>query len=349
MHTYTLAMANRQGNGRRARNVAMPDENRPSWRPQDDYGPRVQHTMGEDEDRDRERRYRDRERYESDRERYGQHWDELPRRDFTEEPESHYRDDPEAHYRAAESEARQRSMESYGQGQSGYGAGRYGSDRALRSQSRGNQYYPGRSEERSRDRGADDRYTMGRGGQSWSPHDRTDWSPSQQHFDEEDRGSHYLGQSGQEMGEPRERWGRHGSAQPPGPQFREQTRYGTRGYQGYREPGMHRGKGPQGYMRSDERIREAICEVLTDDAHVDATDIEVSVRDGEVTLSGTVEDRYQKRAAEDAIENVSGIRDVHNQIRIGGARSRDSGQESSAHRPREYDDASNGQDRRHRA
>lgn len=349
----------------------MPDENRPTWRPQDERGQRARRSMSEDDDRDRERRYRDRERYETDRERYAQHWDEMQRRDFSgDEPEYHYRDDPEAHYRAAERESGARGVESYGQGQSGYSAGRYASDRALRSQSRGNQYYPGGSEERSRDRGADDRFTMGRGGESWSPHDRE--SPGQQYDEdryESDRGSHYLGQGGQEMGpetsasrgrepwrpqqtmwrpEPQEPWGRHGSAQPPGPHYDEQTRYGTRGYQGYRQ-GEHRGKGPQGYKRSDERIREAICEALTDDAHVDATDIEVTVRDGEVTLSGTVDDRYQKRAAEDAIEHVSGVRDVHNQIRIGGARSRDSGQESAAHRTREYDDASNGQDRRHRA
>lgn len=303
--------------------------------------------MSENDDRDRERRYRDRERYETDRERYG-HWDERRTRDFTDEPEYHYRDDPEAHYRGAEREPRQRHLESYGQGQSGYGAGRYASDRSLRSQARSNQYYPGPSEERARDRGADDRFTMGRGGESWSPDDRTSWSPGERYDNpyEEDRGSHYLGQAGQEMGEPApEPWGRHGSAQPPGPHYDEQTRHGARGYQGYRQPGLHRGKGPQGYMRSDERIREAVCEALTDDEHVDASHIDVTVRDGEVTLTGTVDDRYQKRAAEDAIEHISGVRDVQNQLRAGGDRSR----ESASHRSREYDDASNGQDRRHRA
>ena len=306
--------------------------------------------MSEDDNRERMFRDRDREReddrFARDRDRYGQHWDERRERsvDMSGDPESRYRDDPEGHYR---------SVERYGQGQSGYGAGRYQSDRAYRSQARGNQYYPGGYEERSRDRGADDRYTMGRGGQSWSPHDRED------ERDSDDRGGHYLGQSGQVMGDyrepgrepswqPREPWGRHGSALPPGSQFDEQVRYGSQGYQGYRQPGLHRGKGPQGYKRSDERVREAVCEALTENHEVDATNIDVNVREGEVTLSGTVEDRWQKRAAEDAVGDLPGVRDLHNQIRIAD-RSSDSVKESSTQRSREYDERSNGQDRRHRA
>ncbi|HEX2494143.1 MAG TPA: BON domain-containing protein, partial [Steroidobacter sp.] len=50
--------------------------------------------------------------------------------------------------------------------------------------------------------------------------------------------------------------------------------------------GQHRGKGPRGYRRSDERIREDVCDVLTDDPRVDASSIEVTVKDCEVTLSG---------------------------------------------------------------
>jgi BON domain-containing protein len=86
----------------------------------------------------------------------------------------------------------------------------------------------------------------------------------------------------------------------------------------------YRGKGPAGYTRSDERIRELVCEALTDDPDVDATHIEVTVKDGEVTLAGTVEDRRQKRMAEDCVEQVSGVKDVHNQIRIGAAKNRPS-------------------------
>lgn len=76
------------------------------------------------------------------------------------------------------------------------------------------------------------------------------------------------------------------------------------------------GKGPKGYKRSDERIREEVSEALYRDYHVDASEIEVDVKDGIVTLSGTVDSRQSKRAAEECIENLTGVSDVHNRIRI---------------------------------
>jgi osmotically-inducible protein OsmY len=85
--------------------------------------------------------------------------------------------------------------------------------------------------------------------------------------------------------------------------------------------GPHHGKGPVGFQRSDERIKETACEALTDHGDIDASHIEVSVKAGEVTLSGTVEDRRTKRLAEDCVEAVPGVKDVHNQLRIGEHRS----------------------------
>lgn len=81
--------------------------------------------------------------------------------------------------------------------------------------------------------------------------------------------------------------------------------------------GSFTGRGPRGYQRSDDRIREDVCDRLAEDPWIDAGDIEVSVRSGEVTLSGSVRDRSDKHRAEDMIENVSGVRDVHNQLRVG--------------------------------
>ncbi|MGQ3299324.1 BON domain-containing protein [Reyranella sp.] len=78
----------------------------------------------------------------------------------------------------------------------------------------------------------------------------------------------------------------------------------------------HRGKGPKGYTRSDDRIREDVCDCLTDDPMLDAGEIEVEVKDGEVTLSGTVSDRLAKRHAEDMIDRVTGVRDVQNKIKV---------------------------------
>jgi osmotically-inducible protein OsmY len=76
------------------------------------------------------------------------------------------------------------------------------------------------------------------------------------------------------------------------------------------------GIGPKGYKRSDDRIREDISERLEDHPNIDASNIEVSVDQGVVTLSGTVDDRRGKRLAEDVTEDIRGVKDVHNQIRV---------------------------------
>jgi osmotically-inducible protein OsmY len=76
------------------------------------------------------------------------------------------------------------------------------------------------------------------------------------------------------------------------------------------------GRGPKGYQRSDDRVREEICDCMTDDPMLDASEITVDVKQGEVFLSGTVTSRSQKRRAEDVVERISGVRDVTNQLRI---------------------------------
>ncbi len=78
----------------------------------------------------------------------------------------------------------------------------------------------------------------------------------------------------------------------------------------------HRGRGPRGYSRSDERIAEDLNERLTDDHHIDASELQVSVSGGVVTLSGTVEQRWMKHRAEDLAESCSGVNDVRNEIRV---------------------------------
>lgn len=78
----------------------------------------------------------------------------------------------------------------------------------------------------------------------------------------------------------------------------------------------HRGRGPRNYSRSDERIREDVSDRLSDDRHIDASDIEVSVTGGEVTLDGTVDSRFAKRHAEDLAESCSGVKHVQNNLRV---------------------------------
>ena len=84
----------------------------------------------------------------------------------------------------------------------------------------------------------------------------------------------------------------------------------------HRQEMNYSGRGPKGYRRSDERIREEICDRLTDDWRVDATEVEVTVNNGQVTLAGSVHSREEKRKAEDLVEAIAGVQDVHNTLRI---------------------------------
>jgi osmotically-inducible protein OsmY len=91
----------------------------------------------------------------------------------------------------------------------------------------------------------------------------------------------------------------------------------------------HRGRGPRGYTRSDDRIKEDVNDRLTDHPMIDASDIEVVVNDCEVTLTGTVDSRMTKRRAEDVAEDVLGVRHVQNNLRVRAA-GRDLGELTSA-------------------
>jgi hypothetical protein len=101
------------------------------------------------------------------------------------------------------------------------------------------------------------------------------------------------------------------------------------------EPHMHRGAervdlgepiagpatrnvppGPKGWQRRDDRIHEDVCARLTEDGYVDASDLEVIVHHGEVTLSGTVTNRAQRERAIRIAESVRGVIDVLARIRV---------------------------------
>jgi osmotically-inducible protein OsmY len=75
------------------------------------------------------------------------------------------------------------------------------------------------------------------------------------------------------------------------------------------------GRGPKGYTRSDDRIREDICDRLSD-GRFDCSDVDVSVSNGEVTLSGSVSDRQTKYHLEELSDRIGGVKDVHNQLSI---------------------------------
>lgn len=86
--------------------------------------------------------------------------------------------------------------------------------------------------------------------------------------------------------------------------------------EGWRVPGPHAGRGPRGYQRPDERIHDEMNERLTAHGLIDATDVECRVQNGEVMLTGFVDTREAKRAAEDLAQGIYGVREVHNQLRI---------------------------------
>lgn len=92
--------------------------------------------------------------------------------------------------------------------------------------------------------------------------------------------------------------------------------------------GPHSGKGPKGYQRSDERLKEEISDRLTDDGEIDASEIEVDVEKGVVTLRGTIDSRDLKWRIESLCDGVSGVQDVQNQLRVQRSSDRKGGNES---------------------
>jgi hypothetical protein len=118
----------------------------------------------------------------------------------------------------------------------------------------------------------------------------------------------------------------------PGGGFDQRTRprnYGSLGEdtfsseRGWGSPGRGWGgserrarPGPKGYTRSDDRLREDICERLMLANSVDSTEVTVTVKDGQVTLEGTVPNRRMKHTIEDLVDAAPGVQDIDNRIRV---------------------------------
>ncbi|MES2644186.1 MAG: BON domain-containing protein [Myxococcota bacterium] len=73
---------------------------------------------------------------------------------------------------------------------------------------------------------------------------------------------------------------------------------------------------PRGYRRPDERIRDDIYDRLCGQTGADASDVVVSVHDGEVTLSGTVPDGEDERRITRVAERAVGVKGIVNQLRV---------------------------------
>jgi len=113
-------------------------------------------------------------------------------------------------------------------------------------------------------------------------------------------------------------YGDGGASSTGGYDERHRTRYpGSLGEDTFssRESPRYR-TGPKGYTRSDERIREDISERLMLADGIDSSEVSVSVKEGRVSLEGTVPTRSMKHQIEDLADYTAGVTDVDNRIRV---------------------------------
>src|SRR6185295_6464250 len=81
-------------------------------------------------------------------------------------------------------------------------------------------------------------------------------------------------------------------------------------------------RGPRGYQRSDERLREEVYDRLIQQTEIDVGDIEVAVAEGVITLSGAVGSPWEQHRVEDLVDSIWGAKDIKNELRVradGGA------------------------------
>jgi len=75
-------------------------------------------------------------------------------------------------------------------------------------------------------------------------------------------------------------------------------------------------RAPSDAKTSDDEIASRAINVMSWDSVVPSEDIQVTVRDGLVTLTGKVHWYYQKSSAERDVRNLSGVRSVVNNIEV---------------------------------
>ena len=180
----------------------------------------------------------------------------------------------------------------------------------------GSQHEPSRYGESERHRQPSERYG------------EDQWSRAWERGSGQDRGEHGAQYGGAQYG-----GGRYGGERFGGEQYGGE-RYGAeqygRGEYGSGQYGAHSAqgtgrysasqsaarRGPKGYKRSDSRIEEDINDRLFQTEHVDSREVHVQVKEGKVTLSGTVRERWMKHEIEDIAAQCPGVQDVENDIRV---------------------------------
>jgi len=69
-------------------------------------------------------------------------------------------------------------------------------------------------------------------------------------------------------------------------------------------------------QRPDEAIWEDIHDHLTTNPDLDATEIEIVVEDGDVTLAGRVDTREAKWVVEEIVRGIPGVLELHNRLKV---------------------------------
>ncbi|OJW50247.1 MAG: hypothetical protein BGO67_02660 [Alphaproteobacteria bacterium 41-28] len=69
-------------------------------------------------------------------------------------------------------------------------------------------------------------------------------------------------------------------------------------------------------MRTDAEIIKNVKYILENDPGLDATHILVDVKNGIVTLTGTVHSSTAKWMAKEAVKHVSGVREIIEELQI---------------------------------
>ncbi|PZX33807.1 putative RNA-binding domain; G/S rich motif (fragment) [Cupriavidus phytorum] len=106
---------------------------------------------------------------------------------------------------------------------------------------------------------------------------------------------------------------------PDDPGYRRRTPFAGQASASGTQGGQHAGRratGPKGYRRSDERVREDVCERLAMNPYIDVGEVSVEVANGVVTLDGTVSERREKYVVEEIADAVFGVTEVDNRLRV---------------------------------
>ena len=69
---------------------------------------------------------------------------------------------------------------------------------------------------------------------------------------------------------------------------------------------------------SDDKIYDTVRQRLANDPDVKGGSFEVTVKDGVVTMKGTVQDEHAREKAEKIVKKVKGVTGVNNQLKIWG-------------------------------